>query len=116
MLVPLHNIPELPFEGGATDMHAAHKVGSFQGGPDSLEREHWEFSFDSRLTNLTWSWRLVCDKGRSVERSFAFADLRLAVDDAIKRGFSPAAGNWVVRGVPVRPRAPAHERATALSA
>jgi len=97
-------------------MHAAHKVGNVQGEPDCLERGHWEFSFDSRPTNLTWSWRLVCDKGLSAERSFAFADLRSAVDDAIKRGFSPASGLWVVRGIPVRLRAPAHERATALSA
>jgi hypothetical protein len=96
-------------------MHAPHKVGNVQGAPDSLARGHWEFSFDSRPTNLTWSWRLVCDKGRSVERSMAFADLRLAVDNAVKRGFSPASGNWVVRGVLVRPRT-AHERPIALSA
>jgi hypothetical protein len=97
-------------------MHAAHKVGSVQGGSDSLERRHWEFSFDNRPTNQTWSWRLVCDEGRSVERSIAFKDLRCAVDDAIKRGFSPASGDWVVRGVPLQPRPAAHERATALSA
>jgi hypothetical protein len=96
-------------------MHADHTVGDVQGGPDALEHEHWEFSFDSRPTNLTWSWRLVCEKGRTVERSTAFADLRWAVNDAIKRGFSPASGDWVFRGVPLRPRALAHERATALS-
>ena len=91
-------------------MQAARKVGNVQGGSDSLERRHWEFSFDSRPTNLTWSWRLVDDKGRTAEKSIAFADLRSAVDDAVKRGFSPDSGDWVVRGVLVRPRAPAHEQ------
>jgi hypothetical protein len=81
------------------------RVGVFEGAPGILEREHWEFSFDSRPTNLTWSWRHVGDRGRTVRKSAAFADLRLAVNDASSHGFSPAAGNWVVRGVPMSMRA-----------
>ena len=63
-----------------------------------------EFSFDNRPANRTWSWRRVGEKGRTVEKSAAYADLRLAVNDAVQRGFSPAAGNWVVRGVPMTMR------------
>jgi len=84
-------------------MHAAHKLGSVQGGRGCLEREHWEFFIDSRPTNLTWSWRQVGAKGLVIAKSAAFADLRFAVNDAVGRGFSPGAGNWVVR-VPIRAR------------
>ena len=80
-------------------------AGVFEGASGILEREHWEFSFDSRPTNLTWSWRQVGEMGRTVRKSAAYADLRLAVNDAVSRGFSPAAGNWVVRGVPMTIRA-----------
>ena len=79
--------------------------GVFEGAPGILEREHWEFSFDGRPTNRTWAWRQVGDKGYTVRKSAAFADLKLAVDDAVRRGFSPAEGNWVVRGVPITMRA-----------
>ena len=79
-------------------------VGVFEGASGVLECEHWEFSFDSRPTNLTWSWRQVGDMGRTVRKSAAYADLRLAVNDAVSLGFSPAAGNWVVRGVPMTMR------------
>ena len=80
-------------------------AGVFEGAPGVLEREHWEFSFDSRPTNRTWSWRQVGESGRTVRRSAAYADLRLAVNDAVSLGFSSAAGNWVVRGVPLTMRA-----------
>jgi hypothetical protein len=91
--------------GSAKRGNAAHTLGVFEGAPGILEREHWEFSFDSRPTNLTWSWRQVGEKGRTVLKSAAFADLKRAVDDAVSGGFSPGAGNWVVRGVPVTMRA-----------
>ena len=81
------------------------RAGTFEGAPGNLEREHWEFSFDSRSTNQTWSWRQVGEKGRVLRKSAAFADLSLAVDDAVSHGFSTAVGNWVVRGVPITMRA-----------
>ena len=85
----------------------------FAGAPGAREREHWEFSFDSRSTNLTWSWRRVCAKGRAIGRSAAFADLRLAVNDAVGRGFLPGSGDWVVRGMPMTARPVARQRAVA---
>jgi hypothetical protein len=79
----------------------------FQGTPHALGREHWEFSYDSRPTNLTWSWRQVSAKGHTIGSSAAFADLRLAVNDAVRRGFSPDSGDWVIRGLPMTARSAA---------
>ena len=95
----------------AQKRHARRLGGVVVGAPGSLEHEHWEFSFDSRPSNLSWSWRQVSASGGAIARSAAFAELRLAVDDAVARGFSPGSGDWVVRGIPVthrpiRPKAP----------
>ena len=90
--------------GNSAQKRHARRLGVVVGAPGSLEREHWEFSFDSRPTNLSWSWRQVGASGGAIARSAAFADLRLAVDDAVARGFSPGSGDWVVRGIPVTPR------------
>jgi len=79
----------------------------FKGTPNLLEGDHWEFSFDDRPTNLTWSWRQIGENGLTIECSAAYADLSEAVNDAVSRGFVPGTGNWVVRGVPVTPRAAA---------
>ena len=105
-----------PARESARKAHAQCLAATFEGAPGTLEREHWEFSFDSRPTNLTWSWRQVCANGDSVRKSFPFADLRLAVSDAVGRGFSPGSGDWVVRGMPMTARSVARRRAIALSA
>jgi hypothetical protein len=92
-------------------VHAANLHFRVVGSREILDREHWEFSFDSRPTNLSWSWRQISAKGGCIARSAAFADLRLAVDDAVTRGFSPGSGNWVVRGIRVMARPVAQQRA-----
>ena len=103
-----------PGENSAQKRHARRFGGVAGGAPGSLECEHWEFSFDSRPTNLSWSWRQVSPGGGAIARSAGFADLRLAVDDAVVRGFSPGSGNWVFRGIPVTARSVARLRAVAL--
>ena len=100
-------------ENSVQKRHARRLGGVVVGAPGSLEREHWEFSFDSRPSNLSWSWRQVSASGGAKARSAAFSELRLAVDDAVARGFSPGSGNWVFRGIPVTARSGARLQAIA---
>src|SRR5262245_37502272 len=76
----------------------------FEGNPGVSDRAHWRFTFDSRPTNLSWSWREVDANGGTAQWSGPFSELKSAVNDAVRCGFSPASGEWMVRGVPMRRR------------
>ena len=84
--------------------------GSIEGAPGILEAEHWEFCFDARPANHTWSWRHVGEEGWILGKSAAYTDLRRTISDAASRGFSPAAGNWVFRGMPMQVQSVARRR------
>ena len=103
-------------ENSAQKRHARRLGGVVVGALGFFDREHWEFSFDSRPTNLSWSWRQVSARGGAIARSGPFSDLRLAVEDAVVRGFSPSSGNWVFRGIPVTARSAARLQAITVSA
>ena len=63
-----------------------------------LEGEYWEFAYDSRPTNSTWSWRHVAADGGTDSKSGAFKDFGEATVDALSNGFSPKQCKYVVRG------------------